>query len=341
MESSVSANYQILLFYKYVHIANPEQVRDWLFDLCTERGLKGRLIIAKEGLNITLEGLTQATEDFIAALERDERFLNIHFKRSVGTGKAFRKLSVKARPEIVSAHLGVCDIDPNQMTGKRLSPEMLHEWFTQKGDKKVDGGETNTQTITEPGGAKEFYIIDMRNIYEHDLGHFEDAICPPMENFRDLAAITKNLAHLKNKTVLTVCTGGVRCEKASGYLMSQGFTDVWQLDGGIVSYMEKYPNEHFLGKLYVFDNRIGMGFYTDDEKHVVIGKCANCKKSAERFVNCDNVWCGRHFIFCEDCQADAKGKKLCPQGCTVRRVYKVKSPASRLWLKIKQALYNK
>jgi UPF0176 protein len=123
-----------------------------------------------------------------------------------------------------------------------------------------------------------------------------------------------------------VCTGGVRCEKASGYLISQGFTDVYQLDNGIVSYMEKYPNENFLGKLYVFDRRVAMGFYTDDPKHVVVGRCEGCDAPCEQFVNCVNDNCHRHFIFCDDCVSE-KGKPVCPKACTMTRYgKKVQSP---------------
>jgi UPF0176 protein len=143
---------------------------------------------------------------------------------------------------------------------------------------------------------------------------------------------------LKDKTVVTVCTGGVRCEKASGYLMTQGFTDVWQLEGGIVSYMEQYPNEDFEGKLYVFDNRMLMGFYTDDEKHTIIGTCEACKKTCERFVNCEHVWCGRHFILCAECDGkckDEKGTVSCPGKCLYRRPYKIGSPIKRIFIRMK------
>lgn len=328
MKSESNTGYQILLFYKYTHIAEPEKVRDWFRALCEKYDLRGRLIIATEGINITLEGTTEHTEQFIEEMQQDERFLNIHMKRSVGDGKAFRKLSVKTRSEIVSAHLGVCDIDPNEMTGKRCTPQMLHEWIAEK---------------------KEFYIVDMRNVYEHKLGHFEGSILPDMENFRDLPKITKALAHLKNKTVLTVCTGGVRCEKASGYLISQGFTDVYQLDGGIVSYMEQYPNEDFKGKLYVFDNRVGMGFYTDDANHEVIGTCEGCGEKCERFVNCDHAWCGKHFILCEECegkQKNNKGMKTCPPRlgetgpgtCRMRHPNKIGSKSGRFFGRIRQFL---
>ncbi len=290
-------NYQILLFYKYVYIDEPQNVRDWLFDVCQEYGLKGRLIVSKEGLNITLEGLTHNTETFIKLLETDVRFHNIHYKRSVGTGNAFPKLSVKVRSELVSAHLGTCDIDPNEVTGKHLEPEELHSWISE---------------------GREFYIVDMRNAYEHAIGKFAGSLTPPMNNFRDLPKITKDLKHLKNKTVLTVCTGGVRCEKASGYLIKQGFTDVYQLSGGIVSYMELYPNEDFEGKLYVFDGRVAIGFYTDDPKHVIIGKCENCEEKSENMVDCRNERCNGQFIICQKCQKkqiETKGINYCPKGC--------------------------
>lgn len=307
-------NYQILLFYKYVHISNPEEVKVWLRELCQKLNLKGRLIVASEGLNITLEGKTEDTEIFIKEMEKDPRFLNIHMKRSEGTGNAFPKLSVKVRSEIVSLHLGTCDVDPNETTGIHLSPEDLHKWISDK---------------------KEFYIVDMRNAYEHAVGKFAGSICPPMENFRDLPKLLKTIAHLKDKTVLTVCTGGVRCEKASGYLLTQGFTDVYQLDGGIVSYMEKYPNEDFEGKLYVFDGRVAMGFYTDDPKHKIIGVCESCGAPSENIVDCREFGCNGQFIICANCensQVHKKGHTYCVNNC--KRVYK--SPLGKIWGTIKK-----
>lgn len=292
--------YQILLFYKYIYIADPEVVRDWLRALCEKLALKGRLIVASEGINITLEGTKENTETFITELETDSRFLNIHMKRSVGTEHAFPRLSVKTRNEIVTLGLGTCDIDPNQLTGVHLAPEELHQWI-------ADG--------------KEFYIIDMRNAYEHAIGKFVGSITPAMDNFRDLPKFIKSLAHLKDKTVLTVCTGGVRCEKASGYLLSQGFKDVYQLNGGIVSYMEKYPNEDFEGKLYVFDGRVAMGFYTNDPKHVIVGKCESCGASSEHMTDCRSGTCNGQFILCGDCekkQLEKKGYTYCPKGCATR-----------------------
>ena len=122
------------------------------------------------------------------------------------------------------------------------------------------------------------------------------------------------IKHLKNKTVLTVCTGGVRCEKASGFLITQGFTDVYQLDGGIVSYMEKYPNQNFLGVLYVFDGRVTLGFNTKSKKHQMVGKCKFCLKPAEKYFDCKDIHCvgKRHFISCDNCIKLSSGYCLAP-----------------------------
>ncbi|HTH92962.1 MAG TPA: rhodanese-related sulfurtransferase [Candidatus Paceibacterota bacterium] len=308
------SEFQILLFYKYVYIQDPVAVRDWIFELCQKYNLKGRLIVATEGINFTFEGKTADTEAFLVDMQKDERFANIHFKRSLGTGSAFPKLSVKVREEIVSAHLGVCDVNPNEVTGIHLAPKELHEWIHS---------------------GKEFYIVDMRNAYEHKVGKFAGSITPPLENFRDLPKIIKSIEHLKNKTVVTVCTGGVRCEKASGYLLTQGFTDVYQLDGGIVSYMEQFPNEDFEGKLYVFDNRVMMGFYTDDEKHAMVGKCDYCGTPSEQFINCENKNCNRHMIMCDDCvekSIEKNGKRICLDDCRSLR----KSPSTGFWTRIKE-----
>lgn len=287
--------YEIILFYKYIRLENPEEVAKWQRELQARFGLKGRTIIAREGINATVEGTKENIAGYLAEFLADPRFVNTHIKRSIGSGEAFPKTYVKVRSEIVTLGLsGSCDIDPNILTGKRLQPEELHEWISS---------------------GREFYIVDMRNAYEHLAGYFKGSVLPPMENFRDLPKFADSIAHLKSKTVLTVCTGGVRCEKASGYLLSQGFTNVYQLDGGIVSYMEKYPNENFVGKLYVFDNRILMGFYTDDPKHEVVGVCSICEQPCERFTNCVDPECHRQVIACESCEIAEGSDFLCKQGC--------------------------
>lgn len=296
----------ILLYYKYVKIKYPKREMKEQRKLCEKLGLKGRIIVAPEGINGTVEGLTENTEKYIKYMSRDKRFSDINWKKSKGTGNAFPKLSVKARPEIVSLHLGDMDFDPNKVTGKYLTAEELHEWFEDK---------------------KEFYIVDMRNDYEYLSGRFEESILPGLENFRDLKKELPKLEHLKDKTVLTVCTGGVRCEKASGFLMMSGFKDVYQLQNGIVTYMEKYPNEHFKGKLYVFDGRVTMGFGLSDSKHEIIGRCEKCLKLSENYINCETIGCHRHFIMCESCLSE-NGKGVCPNGCDMRRKRQRENPVS-------------
>jgi len=275
--------YEIILFYKYVDVADPAQLRNRELAICEALGLKGRMIIAHEGVNGTFEGKKECIDEYVKTFLSDDRFKDTHIKRSQGNGKAFPKLSIKVRKEIVTLGLKERDIDPNKVTGKHLPPEDLYQWMHQEG--------------------REFYIVDMRNDYEHRVGHFKNSILPPLENFRDLPKVLPQLSHLKEKTVVTVCTGGVRCEKASGYLVKEGFKDVYQLDGGIVSYMEKFKNDDFQGKLYVFDDRISMTF-TPDEKRTIVGKCGKCEASSENYVNCANPICHKHFICCENCLSE-------------------------------------
>ncbi len=281
----------ILLFYKYVHIDDPEQLRKDQLALATKLGLKGRVIVAEEGINATLEGTTENTEDYLREYLADPRFADTHIKRSAGTGDAFPKLSVRARKEIVSLHLED-DINPNEVTGKHLKPEELKQWYES---------------------GKEFYVVDMRNDYEFKVGRLKNSIMPDLQNFRDIPKVIGQLEDLRDKEVLTVCTGGVRCEKASGFLVREGFKNVYQLDGGIVSYMEKFPAQEFEGSLYVFDRRITMNFDPKD-KHVVVGKCDKCGASSERYVNCKYPRCNKHFICCEECSED-DGRSFCNAEC--------------------------
>lgn len=298
--------HQILLYYKYTNIENPIHEMREQRRVCEQLGLRGRIILANEGINGTVEGTEKATEEYMKYMDSDPRFTNIHWKKSEGTGNAFPKLSIKVREEIVSLHLHEKDFTPVSVTGKYLLPETLHKWFDEK---------------------KEFYIVDMRNNYEHKSGYFENSILPPITNFRDLPDLLPQLEHLKDKVVLTVCTGGVRCEKASGFLVNNGFSDVYQLQGGIVSYMEKYPNEHFKGKLYVFDGRVLMGFNTTDSKHEIVGRCEKCDALSENYINCDTVGCHRHFILCGKCM-ESSGK-ICPNGCTYLRKKQRENPVHK------------
>lgn len=285
-------DFQILLYYKYTAVSAPEKVREEQRELCMKLGLKGRIIVGFEGINGTVEGSGEDIKKYIQAMERSKYFKGIHYKKSSGTGNAFPKLSVKFRPEIVTT--GIKDLDPNQTTGKYLAAEELHQWYE-------DG--------------KEFYLIDMRNDYEYASGYFENFIPSGMRNFYDLKDVLPKLEHLRDKTIVTVCTGGIRCEKASGFLVKNGFRDVYQLQDGIQTYMEKYPNQHFLGKLYVFDGRITWGVNTNDPQHEVVGRCDHCKVACDSYVNCAFNECHRHFILCDDCLDLQTKLAFCNEDC--------------------------
>ena len=282
---------QVLLYYKYVNVEDPIKLKDSQKALCRDLNLKGRIIVASEGINGTLEGTFEDTEKYIEELLKDFRFEGINFKRSIGDGNAFPKLSVKARPEIVAARQ---PINPNEVTGKYLSADELHKWFEE---------------------GKEFYTVDMRNDYEYSSGYFEGSIFSGLHNFYDLPNVLPQLENLKNKTIVTVCTGGVRCEKASGFLVLNGFKDVYQLKDGIQTFMEKYPNSYFKGKLYVFDNRLTVGFNTDDPSHEIVGKCFHCGISADTYANCEYDICHYHYICCDNCKDEETGLAFCKPEC--------------------------
>jgi UPF0176 protein len=264
-------------------------------------GLTGRIIISKEGINGTVEGLKESTDAYIAHMRADERFADIDFKESPGTGAAFPRLSVKVRSEIVTLGTGTIDGDPLSIKkGKYIEPDEFQKWYDENRD---------------------FVVIDMRNDYEHSIGHFENSVLMPVKNFREIPKSVDKIEHLKNKTVVPVCTGGVRCEKASAFLIEQGFKDVYQLHGGMVRYLEKHPGKKFKGSLYVFDNRVAVNYDLPDQ-HTVVGRCLLCKTPSERCVNCENLNCHHHFVCCEDCSQEGV---FCSDSC--KETVKVKSHA--------------
>ncbi len=284
-------NPQILLYYKYVTISDPEALKRVQKELCERLGLKGRIIIAHEGVNGTVGGTKEATEEYIKEMVADPRFTDIHWKKSSGSEDTFPRLSIKVRPEIVTTKITDVELDPTKETATHLKPEELHEWYKE---------------------GKKFKVIDMRNTYEIGIGTFKDSIDPETMNFRDLPKSLEKLKVHKDETILTVCTGGVRCEKASQYLKTQGFKDVYQLDGGIVTYMEKYPGKDFQGTLYVFDKRKKMDFCKPGEREV-IGKCSICNGTTERVENCADDECHLQFICCDDCIKKYEGMVYCKE----------------------------
>ncbi len=282
--------YEVLLFYKYIDIDAPQELAAWVKDRATALALTGRVIVAHEGINGTLEGVVENTEAFAREFLADPRFSDVQIKRSKGTGGSFPKLSVKVRKEIVGTGFREEEANPRVKTAPRISPEELRKWYEERRD---------------------FVVVDMRNNYEFASGHFKNSVQPDISSSRHLPLAMRRLEPLKDKTVVTVCTGGIRCEKMAAYLQNKGFSNVQQLDGGIHSYMEKYPGRDFLGTLYTFDQRATMHFGGDRE---VIGKCRLCGATSEWYADCAELSCHLHFIACEKCRA-SDGSAYCSDEC--------------------------
>ena len=294
----MESQHEISIFYKYTRVEDPEALMRYLAEVAAILRLTGRILIAPEGINGTFEGKSAHVKRFEELLHAQDGsegtfgdFADVWFKHSPGTGAAFPKMKIKVRDEIVTLGLGKeGDINPNEITGTHVTPQEVKKW--------IEDGE-------------EFKIIDMRNDYEYQVGHFKGSINPAMENFRDLQKVAPELEALKETKVLTVCTYGVRCEKASGYLKTQGFKDVYQLEGGIGSYMKAYPGEDFLGSLFVFDNRM-LERFTDS--YPVVGECRVCSQKSERYANCALADCHKKIIICETCLLSL-GDAWCSQKC--------------------------
>lgn len=275
--------YRILLFYKYVHIDNYEQFTKEHLKFCKELGIKGRILIAEEGINGTLSGTVEQTDIYMEKMHKDPRFSDLWFKIDEVEEHAFKKIFVRPKKELVTWRLEE-PIDPNQLTGKHLSPQ---EWYEAMQDEDV-------------------VIIDGRNDYEYEIGHFRGAIRPGVESSREFPEWIRNeLSEYKDKKILMYCTGGVRCEVLSGIFLKEGFKDVSQLNGGIVTYGKDPVTQGRLwdGKCYVFDERISVPINRTDED-VVIGKCYHCGKSEDRYVNCANPFCNKQHICCTECEKE-------------------------------------
>lgn len=268
-------NYLILLYYCYTHIEDPEAFREQHHLYCLANDILGRVIIAHEGLNGTISGTEEACERYMQELKADQRFAHTDFKVEPHDGHAFQKLHVRVKPEIV--HSGLTHIKPQEKTGVHLEPADF---------KRIKDSE-------------DVVLLDVRSNYEHQLGKFKNALTLDMENFRDFPDKVKELESLKDKKIITYCTGGIKCEKASAFLLEQGFENVYQLHGGIIKYGLEAGGEDFEGKCYVFDNRIAVD--VNQVNPVTVSVCYVCNTPCDRMINCANPVCNNHVAICEAC----------------------------------------
>lgn len=278
-------DYRVLLYYKYTTIENPEEFAKEHLAFCKSLNLKGRILVATEGINGTLSGTIADTDAYMEEMLADERFKDTYFKIDEVPENAFHKMFVRPRKELVSLSLEE-DVNPLEITGKYLEPAEFKEALLDE----------NT------------VVIDARNDYEFDLGHFRGAVRPDIRNFRELPQwIRENKEQFMDKKVVTYCTGGIRHEKFSGWLMKEGFEDVSQLHGGIAVYGKdpEIRGELWDGKMYVFDERISVEINHVDKK--IIGKDWFDGTLCERYINCANPFCNKQILASEENEAKYLG----------------------------------
>lgn len=274
-----------LSFYQYAHINDPQAFRDKLFADWFAMGIFGRVYVAKEGINAQISVPQDGFDALQAYLDQIEMLRKIRLNLAVeDDGKSFYKLKVKVRNKIVADGLNDTSFD-----------------VTQKG-KHVNAEEFNRLT-DDPNTI----VVDMRNHYESEVGHFENAILPDADTFREALPIVKEtLAPYKDCNIIMYCTGGIRCEKASAYFKHLGFKNIHQLEGGIIKYAREVqakglPNK-FKGKNFVFDERLG-----EKISEEVISHCHQCGKACDTHTNCKNDACHLLFIQCKECAERYEG----------------------------------
>ena len=286
---SENFNRKTYSFYKYENLKNIEDLRDKLYLEWSTLGILGRIYIAYEGINAQISIPEHNIKKFISNVYSYKPFKNINIKRAVQEGTSFYKLTIKIKEEIVAYKISKSEYDMTQV-GNHLN----YKEFNQA----IKDGAT---------------IVDVRNYYEGEVGKFENAIIPDIDaSIELLPEIRKLLKNKKDDKILMYCTGGIRCEKASSYLIHHGFRDVNQLDGGIVKYANdiKKSDEKskFLGKNFVFDDRLGERI-TDD----IISVCHQCESKIDSHTNCANQACHILFIQCNKCSE--KYSKCCSKTC--------------------------
>ncbi|MEK7145698.1 MAG: rhodanese-related sulfurtransferase [Patescibacteria group bacterium] len=279
-----------LSFYRYVRIEKPREFRDQLFLEWDALGVFGRIYVAREGINAQLSVPEHNVEALKKCLNDREELRDLRLNWGLEHTESFYKLMIKVRPQIVTDGLPEDAYDLNN-TGTHLNADQFNK------------------ALEDPNAV----VVDMRNFYESRIGRFEDAICPDAPTFKEELPLVKEMLKGKeDKKILMYCTGGIRCEKASAYLKHQGFTDVSQLEGGVIKYVrdlrEQKKDSKFLGKNFVFDERISETV-TDD----ILTECDQCESKWDIYTNCSNASCNLLFIQCPACAEKWAG--ACSEPC--------------------------
>ena len=279
---------KILLYYKFTPLSDPEAVKLWQKTLTDSLNLKGRILVSTQGINGTVGGDMADLKAYIKATKQHPGFKDTVFKWSDGSRDDFPRMSVKSRRELVGFQNSEDEFDVNMDGviggGEHLKPKQVHELIEKYGDDVV--------------------FFDGRNEHEALIGKFKNAVVPNTNTSRDFIAELESDKYddLKDKKVITYCTGGVRCEVISAMMKKRGFKDVYQIDGGIVKYGEAYGDDGLWeGHLRVFDNRMTVTF-SDEAK--TIGECTHCGGKTSNFENCAHMECNDLVLICENCKTD-------------------------------------
>lgn len=277
---------KIILYYFFTPLQDTHAIQLWQKQLCDDLGLKGRIIISKHGINGTVGGEMAAVKRYVKMTRKYQAFSKIDFKWSSGTGNDFPALHVRVRKELVGfGNPDAIEVDENGVknTGIHLAPYQVDELVKERGDEVI--------------------FFDGRNAYEAKIGNFNNAIIPDVQTSHEFIAEIKSGKYddIKDKPIVAYCTGGVRCEILTAVMVANGFTEVYQIDGGIMKYGEKFGNDsHWDGSLYVFDNRMVYDFSQDPE---IIGKCVTCSSPTKLFRNCHSTTCHQLILLCDSCAA--------------------------------------
>ena len=275
---------KIILYYKFVPVADPAMTMRWQRELCSRLGLKGRIILSPHGINGTLGGKLENLLEYKREMNRSITFKGIVYKWSDGKADDFPKLSIKVRDELVAFKAAdelVVSEKGVENGGVHLKPEEVHKLIQERGDEVV--------------------FFDGRNAYEAQVGKFQNAIIPNVKTTPDFLKELEDPKYdeIKNRPIITYCTGGIRCEILSVLMKNRGFKEVYQIDGGIVKYGEKYGDDGLWeGTLYIFDGRMNHKFSSNAKD---IGECVHCGAKTSNFVNCADVSCNRLVLMCKDC----------------------------------------
>lgn len=282
---------KVILYYGFTPLTDPEAIRLWQQSLAEMLGLKGRILISEHGINGTLGGNMSDLKKYVSATKKYPGFGRIDFKWSKGTGSDFPRLKVTVKPELVEFGLPV-DIVVNKNGvangGKHLKPHEVNKLVAERGD--------------------EVRFFDSRNGYEAKIGQFKNAIVPEVSHTRDFVSEIQSGKYddLKDKPIIMYCTGGVRCEILSTVMVKRGFTEIYQVEGGIVRYAQKYgDNEHWQGSLYTFDARMTLDF---SDHSPVLGECEKCGGPTKQFYNCARILCHTLILLCATCERDPAAK---------------------------------